>query len=55
MILFGIFLIICVILGFILFLSMGISSDPISWLLVGSSLGIVLAVGIICMAEGRRK
>ena len=54
MILFGAFLIIVDILAFILFLSM-MPTDPISWLIVGAALGVVMAIGIIMVAEGSRK
>lgn len=55
MILFGVFLIILVIVAFVLYLLMWPTSDPISWLIVGTSLGIVLAVGMILVGEGRKK
>ena len=48
---FGIFLIIIVIVAFVLYLTMWPTSDPISWLIVGTSLGIVLAIGIIMVSE----
>lgn len=55
MILFGTFLIILVIVAFVLYLITWPTSDPISWLIVGTSLGIVLAIGIILVGESRKK
>lgn len=51
MILFGAFLIVIVIVAFVLYLTMWPTSDPISWLVVGTSLGIVLAIGMILVSE----
>ena len=49
--LFGIFLIVIVIVAFVLYLTMSPTSDPISWVVVGTSLGIVLAIGMIVVGE----
>lgn len=49
--LFGAFLIIIVIVAFVLYLTTWPTSDPISWLVVGTALGIVLAIGMIMVGE----
>ena len=51
--LFGIFLIVLFIAALSYYLYL-MPTDPIVWFLVGAVLGLILALGIILVAEGRK-
>jgi hypothetical protein len=53
MILFGVFLIAIFVAALAYYLYL-MPADPFVWLMVGAILGIVLALGIILIAEGRK-
>jgi hypothetical protein len=54
MILFGIFLILIFVVGLVYYLIL-MPADPFIWFIIGAVLGIVLALGIIMIAEGRHE
>jgi hypothetical protein len=53
MILFGVFLIAIFIAGLSYYLIL-MPTDPFIWFIIGAVLGLVLALGIILIAEGRK-
>jgi hypothetical protein len=54
MILFGVFLIAIFIAGLAYYLVL-MPTDPFIWFIIGAVLGLVLALGIILIAEGRKQ
>jgi hypothetical protein len=54
MILFGVFLILIFVAALAYYLYL-MPTDPFIWFIIGAVLGLVLALGIILIAEGRKR